>query len=257
MALPLPPAPPDSAAQRASPSYRLPVEDTEFLLRDEMRATRFGLEYAKAELSLRDRGIRSTILVFGSARIPSPEQAAALLAEAPAAEADPTGPRPRRTPRRAGRLVRAAQAAWYAMAREFGRIASERGGALAPNNGVHDNVIATGGGPGIMEAATRGASEAGAPSIAFNITLPVEQQPNAYSTPTSPSASTSTRRRSGRRWVGEVRTGPCPCTPAAAGPAPTADEFSAAPRSELSRSGPPGSGRGCGGVYQPYSYWVI
>ena len=80
MALPLPPPPPDSAAQRASPSYRLAVEDTDFLLRDEMRAMRFGLEYAKAELSLRDRGIRSTIVVFGSARIPSPEQAAALLA---------------------------------------------------------------------------------------------------------------------------------------------------------------------------------
>jgi uncharacterized protein (TIGR00730 family) len=180
MALPLPSAPPDSAAQRASPSYRLPVEDTEFLLRDEMRATRFGLEYAKAELSLRDRGIRSTIVVFGSARIPSPEQAAALLAEAPAAEADPTA-RARAERRAAPR--RAVQAAWYAMAREFARIASERGGALAPNNGVHDNVIATGGGPSIMEAANRGASEAGAPSIGFNITLPVEQQPNAWSTP--------------------------------------------------------------------------
>ena len=56
-------------------SYLLPVEDTQFLLRDEMRATRFALEYAKAELSLRDWGIRSTIIVFGGSRIPSPEQA--------------------------------------------------------------------------------------------------------------------------------------------------------------------------------------
>ena len=68
-------------AQAVSQSYLLPVEDTQFLLRDEMRAIRFALEYAKAELALRDWGIRSTIIVFGGARIPSPE-AAALSAEA-------------------------------------------------------------------------------------------------------------------------------------------------------------------------------
>jgi hypothetical protein len=69
----------DNNAQRRSNSYRLPVEDTELLLRDEMRAVRFALEYAKAELSLRDWGVRSTIIVFGSAQIPSPEQAQSLL----------------------------------------------------------------------------------------------------------------------------------------------------------------------------------
>jgi uncharacterized protein (TIGR00730 family) len=73
-------------------------------------------------------------------------------------------------------------ARWYEEARKFGRIVSERGGALNTNH-VRDNVIATGGGPGIMEAANRGASEAGAPSIGFNIELPHEQAPNAYSTP--------------------------------------------------------------------------
>ena len=82
-----------------------------------------------------------------------------------------------RARKRAG-LVR-----WYDEARRFGRIASERGGALVKDGKPRDNVIATGGGPGIMEAANRGAAEAGAPSIGFNITLPAEQVPNAFSTP--------------------------------------------------------------------------
>jgi hypothetical protein len=152
---------PDNSAQRNDKAFVLPVADTEFLLRDELRGVRFGLEYEKAELNLRDWGVRSTVVVFGSARMPSPEQEALL----PAAK----------------RL--ADHSRWYQEAREFGRIVSERGGALAPEGGLRDNVIATGGGPGIMEAANRGASEAGAPSIGFNITLPLEQQPNAYSTP--------------------------------------------------------------------------
>jgi uncharacterized protein (TIGR00730 family) len=74
-------------------------------------------------------------------------------------------------------------ARWYQEALRFGQVVSERGGALISHDGVRDNVIATGGGPGIMEAANRGASNAGAPSIGFNIGLPHEQEPNAYSTP--------------------------------------------------------------------------
>lgn len=138
-------------AQLESPSYRLAALDQDFLLSDEMRSVRFLLEYAKAEHYLRSWGVRSTIVVFGSARVRE------------------NGP---------GR-----QGFWYEQARTFGEIASRRGGALAQGNGVRDNVIATGGGPGLMEAANRGAADAGAPSIGFNITLPHEQGPNPYSTP--------------------------------------------------------------------------
>jgi uncharacterized protein (TIGR00730 family) len=142
---------PSNQAQLASPSYRIPALDQDFLLGDSMRGLRFLIEYAKAEEALRAHSVRSTIVVFGSARVRQ------------------DGPN--------------RQGFWYEEARAFGRIASERGGALRPHGAVRDNVIATGGGPGIMEAANRGASEAGAPSIGFNITLPREQEPNPYSTP--------------------------------------------------------------------------
>ncbi len=138
-------------AQLASPSYRLAALDQEFLLGDSMRGVRFMLEYAKAEEILRRWKIRSTVVVFGSARVSERDE---------------------------GR-----RGFWYQQARDFGRICSERGGALDGDGTEHRNVVATGGGPGVMEAANRGAFESGAPSIGFNITLPHEQFPNPYTTP--------------------------------------------------------------------------
>lgn len=127
-------------------TYELPALDTDYLLSDSMRGVRFLLEYAKAEEHLRAAGIRSTIVVFGSARTKTTHR-------------------------------------WYKSARDFGRLASIRGGACDGNGKERHNVIATGGGPGTMEAANRGAADAGAPSIGFNIQLPHEQRPNPYSTP--------------------------------------------------------------------------
>lgn len=155
---------------KPSRSYMLAVDDNVFLRRDEMRGMRFALEYDKAELILRDWKIRSTIIVFGSARVPSPEQLDALRKSA-SGKSDVA---------RLDRLM--ALAPYYESARAFARLASEQGGALALKDGERFNVIATGGGPGIMEAANRGAADAGAPSIGFNIVLAHEEKPNGYST---------------------------------------------------------------------------
>jgi uncharacterized protein (TIGR00730 family) len=139
--------------------------------RDEFRSMRFALEYQKADLLLRDAGICSTIMVVGGGQVKSPEEADLLLSQAKTAEEKDFAERAKKL------------SAHYQMARDFGRIVSERGGAMDPVDSMLENVIATGGGPGIMEAANRGAFEAGAPTIGYNIKMPEERGPNCYSTP--------------------------------------------------------------------------
>ncbi len=162
---------PENGSKDRMQNNSLSFEDLDFLMRDEMRAHRLALEFANVDLGLRDRGIKSTIVVVGSSRALSPGDARRSV--------DST--QRQKSPAIEKKLNQLA--VWYEQAREFSRIASERGGALLSEHGMCENVITTGGGPGIMEAANRGAAEAGAPTIAFNIRLPTEQQPNKYVTP--------------------------------------------------------------------------
>jgi hypothetical protein len=156
------------SAQTADPAYRLAFQDMDFLLRDELRPVRLQLELLKPEMLLQAAGIASTLVVYGSARIPAPDAVPALLEAVKSPEARA----------RAERL--AAKARYYVEARRLAFLASSL--PCGPD-GRRDLVVCSGGGPSIMEAANRGASEAGAPSIGLNVVLPHEQQPNAYVTP--------------------------------------------------------------------------
>ena len=135
----------DNKAQMASPAFRIAALDQDFVLGDTTRGVRFQLEYQKAEEYLRKWGVASTVVVFGSARV---------------REGDKRG--------------------WYEAARDFARIVSERGGALHSHSSPRQNVITTGGGPGIMEAANKGAYLARGKSVGLNIELPHEQKGNRY-----------------------------------------------------------------------------
>jgi uncharacterized protein (TIGR00730 family) len=154
--------------QTQSPSYKLAFQDNEFLLRQELRPVRFQLELLKPEMLLDEAKIGSTLVCYGSARIPSPEMAAEALKTAT-------------TPERKAVVERlVAKAKYYDEARKLARIASE---CAVIEDGMRQFVICSGGGPSIMEAANRGAAEAGAESIGLNIVLPHEQAPNTFVTP--------------------------------------------------------------------------
>lgn len=166
-----------------SSTYRLAHEDLELLNSSSMRGVRMLLEISKPELQLEEAGITSTIIVFGGARLKEQQFAEADLEKAlNDLKADPQSATLQRTVARCRRLVELSS--FYDAAREFAFLASRYGqpeDSSAPCCSSH--VIVTGGGPGIMEAANRGAFEAGCRSIGLNIELPHEQYPNPYITP--------------------------------------------------------------------------
>jgi uncharacterized protein (TIGR00730 family) len=158
-----------SAPQTESSAYKLAFQDTEFLLREDLRPVRFQLELLKPELLLNEAGIASTFVFYGSARIPSPEKADALLSAAATPEQEAVAQRLK------------AKAHYYDVARQLARLASDCG--ACDEDGKNHFVVCSGGGPSIMEAANRGAADMGKNSIGLNIVLAHEQMPNPYVTP--------------------------------------------------------------------------
>jgi len=162
----------------ASPGYKLAEEDTDFLKSDETRGIRLELDYLKAELAMRRYGVEHTIVVFGSARIRERKTAMARFeAVSRAVEKNPEDVQLLAELRDAERMVE--MSTYYDDARHFGQLVGRSG------RGPDDNrvIMMTGGGPGIMEAANRGAHDVGANSIGLNINLPHEQFPNPYISP--------------------------------------------------------------------------
>lgn len=157
-----------SSPQTEDPAYRLAFQDNEFLLRQDLRPVRFQLELLKPELLLDEQNIGSTFVFYGSARVPEPAKADALIE---AAQTD-------KQRQIAERLK--AKSRYYDVARELARLASRAG---TDEEGKRQLVVCSGGGPSFMEAANRGAADEGAESIGLNIVLPHEQLPNPFVTP--------------------------------------------------------------------------
>jgi uncharacterized protein (TIGR00730 family) len=142
--------------QTKAPAYRLAFNDEDFLCREELRPVRLQLELLKPEMLLDEQGVKSTIVLFGGARIPEPSQKHLARTE-----------------------TLADLSRFYEQTQEFARLVTLK----SLESGGHEDVIVTGGGPGVMEAGNRGAMEAGGRSVGLNIVLPFEQAPNEYVTP--------------------------------------------------------------------------
>jgi uncharacterized protein (TIGR00730 family) len=164
--------------QTASASYRLSYTDIDFLTREELRPIRLQLELLKPEMLQREHGIEATVVVFGGSRIPEEQEALENVAQTEQeAIADPTNRELQRKVAIARRIL--AKSHYYEEARKLGGLLSK----IYHHKSCRNLVVITGGGPGIMEAANRGARDVGAKTMGLNIVLPHEQAPNPYITP--------------------------------------------------------------------------